>query len=399
MLEPVLRVLDRTLQLLIPAAARRVCYRSHPDYTDNAYYVYRHALRTRHDLEHVWLVRDRGLADRIRREFEALTHAAGTRGHRLRIVNRRSVAGYWLYLRSRSVFHTHGTYPFSKFAPRRAIVCLWHGMPIKRVGRLNRDTPNPFPTFGTVHVATSRFFRDIVASAFAVPPERVRVTGLPRCDALRADADRSAAQAEVRHALGLSADRRLVLWLPTYRSDRQRGLVRFAGRRSFLDDLPTGMLESLDRACAAHGCCIVVKLHPFDVLNDAPMPTQFSNLRWLRSEDWLQSGIQLYDLVAASDGLLSDVSSILVDYLVTGRLIGIVGFDPSTYTRGLTVPADYLTRSHRFTLLRGPTDVDALFARIAAGAPVETSADDVASMFNDDLREPASEALLREVGI
>ena len=389
----VLGAVDAACQLLVPPAPNRVCYRSLPDYADNAYYVYRHALRTRHGLDHVWLVLDPDVAGRIRREFDELTRAAGTTGHTLRVLDRRTLRGYWHYLRSRRTFHTHGTYPFARWAPRRDIVCLWHGMPLKCIGALNRTAPNPYPTFGTLHVATSAFFRGIIAAAFRVPLPKVLLCSLPRNDALRPDADRTAAAAAVARVLPLAPGRKLVLWLPTYRAERPDH-----GRRSFLDDLPAGMLAALDAACERHGCAIAVKLHPLDLLNDSPAPAGLRHVHWIRAADWQRGGVQLYDLVAASDALLSDVSSILVDYLVTGRPIGVVGFDPATYTRELTLPAADLAACTRFRALPTPAAVDAFFADVAAGR-AGAPRDEVAARLYEPFAEPGAAAVLRAVGL
>lgn len=45
-----------------------------------------------------------------------------------------SVRGWWAYLRSSTVLHTHGTYSLIKPAASKTVVNLWHGMPIKHLG-------------------------------------------------------------------------------------------------------------------------------------------------------------------------------------------------------------------------------------------------------------------------
>lgn len=394
-LEDALRVADRLLQRLVPPRPRRLCYRSHPDFTDNAYWLFRHAVLTRERLEHVWLLGDMSVAPRLRAEFAALTAEGGRPGHVLQVHDRRTLRGYWAQLRSRCVFHTHGIYRIVDRAHRREVVNLWHGMPIKCIGRLNHITPNPYPTFGTRQIATSSFFRYVIAAAFATSPDAVEICAQPRCDALRPDR-RAQASARIRAHLKVPADRRLLLWMPTYRTELKAGP---ASVRSFLDDLFPEALAAVNAACERHGVTVIVKLHPFDLLNDRAAPAGAPHLLWLRATDWNRSGLQLYDLIAASDGLMSDVSSVLIDYLVTDRPAGIVGFDRDTYTRDLVFPADYLLGSRRFRTLKDAAAVEDFVAQVGREERVPTPAGDVANVLVEPALASGSEHLLRAIGI
>jgi len=387
----VLTVLDRVLQRLVPPVPSRIAYVSFPDYTDSAFYVFRHALRTRNGLEHVWLVRDASARRRIERDFAQAVAEVGTTGHTLRVEQRASLAGYWSFLRSRYVFHTHGAYRFRDTAWRRDVVCLWHGMPIKCVGLLNRITPNPYPTFGTMHLATSAFFRDIVAAAFAADTAVVKLCSLPRCDALLHESARQTPEMQVRERLAVAPDQRLVLWLPTYRAEGPQS--QGSRPRSFLDDVPSGTVEAMERAAAATGSVVLAKLHPRDPLNDHAPPWPFERLRLLRANAWTALDLQLYDLIAASDALISDVSSVLIDYSITRGPIGILGFDPATYTRELTFPFEKLTATGRFDLLGDARAVERFLQRVRDGGPT----DGAPTFLYDRFDLPGAEQVLREV--
>src|SRR5690606_31479328 len=168
---PLLRVLDRIAQLLVPPVPGRIGWVTDPDGIGNAYHLFRHAVTTRRDLHHVWLVVDEAAGRRLQEDFAAFGGLA--RGHRLDVVARHGLAGYLAYLRCRHVFHTHGVYRWVASALRRDCVSLWHGLPIKAIGALNTITPNPHPTYGTLHVATSDFFRYVIATAFRATPDEV----------------------------------------------------------------------------------------------------------------------------------------------------------------------------------------------------------------------------------
>jgi CDP-glycerol glycerophosphotransferase (TagB/SpsB family) len=279
------------------------------------------------------------------------------------------------------------------------VVSLWHGMPIKCVGRLNTITPNPYPTFGMLHFATSHLFKYVMACAFAVRPEAVRICGSPRCDALLHDNPLKTGKAEVKSLLGIAPERKLVLWMPTYRTEKPRDASSRQGGRSFLDDIPAWVLDALSRAAVSHNCAIVVKLHGWDSLNDLALPFDYRNIELLRAQDWLRHGVQLYDLVAASDALISDVSSVLIDYLVTSRPIGVLGFDETARTRDLALPIELLAKSSRFTQLRDEAAIDEFLSRVVSGRQSTLGSNDISRLLYEDFELPGSESVLREAGL
>ena len=388
-------LLDRIVQRLVVTKASKVCYVSMPDYSDNAYYVYRHMLRTRSNIQHIWLVHSLDSEARISAEFDRISSVSGIRGNSIRVLEKKSLRGYWAYLSSRYLFHTHGGYTFSTSVKRRHVVNLFHGMPIKCIGRLDASALHAVPAFGTLHIATSDLFRYIVALSFGVPVEKVLKTAMPRCDAFFAEN----IDPEIREKIDELLDcqgKKLILWLPTFRSMARKGkAVKDAA--SFLDDMDYNLLAALDDHASRYGCVVVVKLHPYDALNFEQRAISFSSIRFLRSDEWLASGIQLYDLTACADGLLSDVSSILIDFLVTGRPIGMIGFNPDTYSRALTISMDDLAGSGCFTAIESSRELEMYFESLGNQTVRPHHRGDMASMLYENPDQCGSEAVLQAV--
>lgn len=393
-----LKPVDRVFQVLLSTSSRRICYYSTPDYSDNAYFLYRYVLLNRRDYEHIWLIDSTSVARRVQKEFQLL--GAEQSGHKLQVVSKLSLQGYFLYLRSRFVFHTHGLYTFSNWVFGRQVISLWHGMPIKCVGRLNLISPNPYPTFGTLSIATSSLFKYIMACAFGVEPAKVLVCGLPRCDALQPGYRARDEVAAVYNRLNLEPDEKFVLWMPTYRNEVSQSSPAGNPECSFLDDIPEGWIEALDREARAANCQILVKLHPYDSLNRAGTSLKFDRIRCLTSQQWQTLEVQLYDVLALSSGLISDVSSVLIDYLATDKPIAILGFDETTYTRDLTFSMNYLRRSQRYQWVERYQDISTFFETVNRGEKVVLPSGDVADMLYDhsSCRE-ASRQILQAVGI
>lgn len=391
------RAADRFLQRVVRPDSDRVAWISDPDHVGNAFHLYRHALTTRPGLHHVWLVVDDVAGRHIVADVEGHgSHIAA--GATVRVVHRHRLAGYLAFLRCGLVFHTHGVYPMTTTAHRREIVSLWHGMPIKAIGRLNARTPNPHPTFGTMHLATSEWFRPVIARAFDVDPDAVVVSGLPRCDVLTRPHPLAPSPERLRALVGVERDAPFVLWTPTYRvsSDRVGG----EPARTFLDDLGRDELAGLDRAAGVHGVVVVVKLHPYDPLNqrDTCWTAGLDHVRVLRSPELLASGVELYDLLAVADGLLTDVSSVLIDWLVGDRPLGVVGFDPDAYERDMVIAFDEIAASDRIHDIADPADRDDFFAAVATGRSCAVGPGDVAARWYDAPPGRACEAVLSALG-
>jgi CDP-glycerol glycerophosphotransferase (TagB/SpsB family) len=82
--------------------------------------------------------------------------------------------------------------------------------------------------------------------------------------------------------------------------------------------VPADKLEELNGILERHQAVCVVKPHPLAVPEDRP---DLSRVRFI-TDDWLrQKGITLYELLGASDALVTDVSSVYVDYLILDRPI------------------------------------------------------------------------------
>lgn len=248
----------------------------------------------------------------------------GPRTHR---VKKDSLRGWLWFLFARYAFVTHRC--FMRSFPRNVVsVNVWHGMPIKRVGwLLDGDGVRARYT-----LATSPFWAAIVEAALR-PWDRVLTTGLPRNDRLFGD------RAAAWQALDLH-DRadvdRLVTWLPTYRRST-RGFLTVDGRPT---DTPFELdgvdPERLNERLADLRTFVVVKPHPMSGFEGESC---WSHLLILDSDRLAQRRLSLHDLLAGTDALISDVSSVTIDFLLLDRPIIHAAADLTEYgeTRGYTV--------------------------------------------------------------
>ncbi len=254
-------------------------------------------------------------------------------GVETRVAYRYSVKGVWLYHRARFVLFTHGC--FSAFRPssRQVVVNIWHGMPLKKIGLLDGKAREDLPRFHYTIAADARF-QAIISAAFGVPKECVLIADHPRLDVLRTKPD------GVR---GVFPEHdRLIVWLPTYRTS-VIGDVRIDGEAA-ADVLGGGVdLRRLDALCARRRILCVVKPHPMARVEPNSFK-QYKSLLLVDDDGLAVRGVSLYELLAASDLLITDVSSVYFDYKLLDRAVVLYCPDLQRYaaTRGFVAPIETL---------------------------------------------------------
>jgi CDP-glycerol glycerophosphotransferase len=264
-------------------------------YSDSPRAIHEELVRREAPFEHLWVVRDG--------QSEVPDSARSVReGSR----------AYYEALGSARFVVTNDLFP-TWFARRPDQVCLqtWHGMPLKR---LRADTPAKRVQRGRFaidwqqqvrnwqHVLSpSSFATPILQSAYGIEGELLE-TGYPRGDLL-AGADRDELGLEVRRRLGVPEGKRTVLYAPTFRDDVYDldGAYRLDPR---LD------LESL-QAAVGDDTVVLFRRHPYVV--DA-IPTDPAGA--LRD---VSAYPDATELLLAADVLVTDYSSIMFDYAITGR--------------------------------------------------------------------------------
>lgn len=235
----------------------------------------------------------------------------GPFANELTVVKKTGPAAIWAYWRSQYVFFTHGLYGFWPVCPGQCVVNLWHGMPLKRVwGGLKGSFIPPCqwllstsPKFSTVQAETS---------GFAV--ERIPSSGLPRNDLLFSHSE-AARKFAVKAKQGAQ---KVLLFLPTYRQSKV-GFATSDGRES---DSVLGMtqpeIERFRSMLAATQTRVLVKPHPMSVHYGQSDCTD--EWIWIVSDAWIHAQeVTLYEVLGQCDALITDISSVYVDYLVLNR--------------------------------------------------------------------------------
>ncbi|MCK7623903.1 CDP-glycerol glycerophosphotransferase family protein [Streptomyces sp. RS10V-4] len=264
-------------------------------YGDSPRAVHEELVRRGVDVTHLWAVRDAQAAVPPTARPVVVGSAAwhGALAH-----------SHWI------VTNTHLPRWFVRRAGQR-VIQTWHGTPLKRIGADLAGTVcgglahlAPRPRLGrqwSVLLSPNAASTPVLRSALGFPG-RLLETGLPRIDALHA-ADRDEVAAAVRARLGIRPDQRVVLYAPTPRDD-----VSYDASHHRLH-LPLDLAAA--RAALAGGHVLLVRSHPQvpDRLpaHHAPFALDVSAYP------------DATELLLAADVLVTDYSSLAVDFANTGR--------------------------------------------------------------------------------
>jgi CDP-glycerol glycerophosphotransferase len=249
--------------------------------------------------------------------------AAGARNLGIASASARSPRGFWLTLRARVVVVTHGFGDVNRFGVQGAyVVQLWHGIPFKHI-HLDSPATLQLPVlsrFGLVRRAIrsayERSARGIqlfataspiaaarIGTAFALPADRVVVTGDPRDDVLATET-REGARSQVASLLGgQELPEHVVLYAPTWRDGAEDPLI------------PTpGDWDRIIEYLGATDSMLLIRSHPLGAGDYSVGADLSPRIRMLGSN--LQCDIN--PLLPAMDTLITDYSSIAFDYSLVG---------------------------------------------------------------------------------
>lgn len=249
----------------------------------------------------------------------------------VRFLPKRSMRGFAAFLSARCVFFTHGLYGNPRPAPGKALVNLWHGDGPKKEGHKGEGGRPTVPA--TYLVSSSSVFAEYRAHELGTPSTGILLSGLPRQDQLTRPLIPNTLE-----SLGIDSRRPFVVWLPTYRVSTGTGLVKGWTDGSAKD--LSGQFARALRDIVRSDIQVVVKKHPLDALQ-----LDVAGLITVSDSLIADAGLTLYGMLGASSGLITDYSSVWVDYLVLDRPVAFLVPDEDVYTqsRGL-FPADVMDR-------------------------------------------------------
>lgn len=241
----------------------------------------------------------------------------------VRLVRRESWRYYWLLARAEFWVDNQGFPRHVTRRPETTYIQTWHGTPLKRMGFDAPELERAGPALRRAHRAAMRrwsallvpseYFVETFVASYGYQGRLVR-HGLPRNDLLVQGVDERWVAAKKKE-LGLPANRRLVLYAPTFR-DRARRL-----RRDF--DLAFDLQEMQD--ALSDDLFLMVRTHYLDSYR---LSDRFRTFAADVSDHH-----DVTELMLLADVLVTDYSSVMFDFANTGRPMVFFTYDYEAYAR------------------------------------------------------------------
>lgn len=204
------------------------------------------------------------------------------------------------------------------------LINVWHGIPIKGMGNLAAGFPRSelateFREWSHLHLFTvsSELERSFIAACFLLDADKIQVTGSPRSDML-IDAGRMHWRQRQIEAdiLQLKQQRKLILYAPTFRD-------HLLGATGWTRDDLAKLNEKLARA----DVLLAVRPHPREADTYDALTEQFSHVVRADSRRWEDGNV----LLRHADALITDYSSMWLEYLLLNRPMAAFWWDLSHY--------------------------------------------------------------------
>jgi CDP-glycerol glycerophosphotransferase (TagB/SpsB family) len=324
-MKSIIKLISKLISLIIPTS-KVLVFHSMPDYSDNSYAVYQHIINSTQysNYELVWLIS-------IKEKVKDLKKILEQTNQQTLVVYQYTIKACWYYYRAKYIFCTHGVFNDLTLYQNNKFINLWHGMPLKVIGYMDKFQKGQYPIRVDITIATSEKFKTIIAKSFHIDEEQVYLIGQPRNDLLFEQTSFFE-----KYNIDTKKYTKIGIWLPTYRKaifgefridgNYNEGQISFLG----LNDL-----DLLDNFLQKSGILLILKRHQMDVLQMYSFP-KYNNILILKT---LNLNIQMYPLLGNTDFLLTDYSSVWVDYEMLKKPIGFVMDDIKEYenSRGFTI--------------------------------------------------------------
>ncbi|MFF4176961.1 CDP-glycerol glycerophosphotransferase family protein [Streptomyces sp. NPDC001750] len=264
-------------------------------YSDSPRAVHEELVRRGVEFEHLWVVRDQQA--RVPAGVTAVEHG--------------STAWHEALATSRHIVTNTQLPEWFERRDDQFVVQTWHGTPLKRIGLDLAGTAQADAAYiatierrarqWSVLVSPNGFSTPVLRRSFGYRGE-VLECGYPRNDLFHAP-DRAKVAAALRERLGIPEGRRVVLYAPTWRDDQPRGGGRYAL------DLRLD-LAAAERELGADTVLLVRRHH---LVADRVPDSGSGFVRDVSRHP--DAG----ELMLISDALVTDYSSLMFDFALTGR--------------------------------------------------------------------------------
>lgn len=301
-----------------------IYFESNPDFSDNARALFEYMIQNglHHKYKIYWATED-DIED-----FSSIDNVS-----RISKKNKRQVVRA-LYS-SKYIFYTHGLSGWIRKKREQTVVNLWHGCGYK--ASRNKDKKwfnisvliNSGKMIFDYVLVPGEAFIETKSEFFRCAKEKILPIGYPRYDLFQEGCN---VWPQVCAAWKIKPGSRVVIWMPTYRQTGDASYKEGSMKNQYWLPLlrNDNDLRKLDKLCTEKNISLIIKKHRsqsvFKRDNNA-----VESIYFIDDTDLRKWNIQLYSILSYTDALITDYSSIAIDYLLLDKPIGFTLDDYEEY--------------------------------------------------------------------
>ena len=294
-----------------------ILFESHNDYDGNSGALYQYLIKNNYGRKYkmVWAVRN---FDNVPKEDKNCI-VIKYNGHSLKN----------LYYESRAKFvFFDNRPPVTKKKKKRKRIYLTHACPPLKNSKKYINVDN----YCDYCLCTSKNIVELISDQFNANINKLFLCGLPRNDNIKISTK------EIEKICNKKYDK-VVLWMPTFRKAKFKvnGNSRNDSTIDYYLGLPTIKkeedLEKLNDELNSKNIYLIIKFHPGAFVENIHNKN-YSNILLLTADDVKKYKLDMYKLLADTDALISDYSSITFDYMKIDKPIGYIIDDIDEYKLG-----------------------------------------------------------------
>lgn len=322
----------------------RVLFQSSPDFSDNARALFDYMISCKYNerYEIIWLVKKPMDYNKYKTNNIKFIKSSGNMHRYL------TVRAFYYTQTSKIIFFTH-SFNFKKISRKQLLVNLWHGCGYKAAkNAVEGKSENLNFDFCLV---PGDIFIKTKAEFWGCSQEKMLPLGYPR---YKWFFDNKLRALQFLSNISNINAKYKIIWMPTYRKTESRTFRENQLETPFDIPIISNIQEfkRLNEYCRELNINLIIKRHPKQ-LEYNNSNHNLSNIIFLTNEQLEKADIQLYELLCTVDALITDYSSVAIDFLLIDKPIGFTLDDFYEYkkVRGFVFddPLQYMPGEHIFT--------------------------------------------------
>lgn len=328
-----MRLIKRKVQKLLKRlpVKNRILFESYPDFDDNTASFYLYLVEKGYDKKYqfIWMLHKDVLSEDER--FQGVQKVSMTSN---RLTDKIRV----LYYTYTAKYFISCNIAMTAVRDGQKAINLTHGWEFKNMKKMNVD----YSLLDYV-ICQGEFWKPIINEQTRISMEKIISTGYPRNDLLF----------EQKRLEEFAAYSKVIIWMPTY---RQHKSAKVCEQEPFPYGIPLikmeTQMEEMNGLLAKYNMLLLIRLHFAQKTELCSQPV-YSNIALADEKFLTDRKLLRYELLRATDALITDYSSVYFDYILMDKPIAITLDDYEWGIRherySIDNPLDYTKGEYLYT--------------------------------------------------